>query len=36
MGERLQNPTTRGPIGTASQRYAALAVELDAARNARP
>ncbi len=30
--KKLENPTMRGPIESAAQRYARLAVKLDAAR----
>lgn len=30
--KKMENPTTRGPIGGAAQRYAALAKKLEAAR----
>jgi hypothetical protein len=31
--KKMENPTTRGPIESAAQRYAALAVKLEAARS---
>jgi hypothetical protein len=37
-GERarkMESPTTRGPVESAAQRYAALAVKLEAARSSR-
>jgi hypothetical protein len=30
--KKMENPTTRGPIESAAQRYAALAAKFDAAR----
>jgi hypothetical protein len=30
--KKTENPTTRGPIGSAAQRYAALAANFEAAR----
>ena len=34
--KKMENPTTRGPIESAAQRYAALAEKLEAARKRRP
>jgi hypothetical protein len=34
--KKMENPTTRGPIESAAQRYAALAARLEAARKPPP
>jgi hypothetical protein len=34
--EKMENPTTRGPIESAAKRFAALAAKLEAARKSPP